>query len=292
MAALYRDAATTKKKLMLYQPSPIAQVDLDTSEAPYIGGEFAVYLSRVPSYNVGIVTMQASGTGNQTWAPNASVSLPSGGCNLQCVATSELNSPGGTCAVTFNVTNDLNAATTLTFTFNTPLRAADQSATFSRGYAVDGILGAGTYVKAITGLASVANGNRNVTFAVYQLPNATDYVLVGCTTSKKFNTKARKPVGIDCGMESDAFVKRGKSGKGELTLDSKFGGAAERLTRFDGAKTTAMLLGIKDGVVTTDRIVFVQYVPTVEVDLPDGDGEAVENAAAGKWVEALFFVAP
>jgi hypothetical protein len=53
-----------------------------------------------------------------------------------------------------------------------------------------------------------------------------------------------------------------------------------------------MLLGIKDGVVTTDRIVFVQYVPTVEVDLPDGDGEAVENAAAGKWVEALFFVAP
>jgi len=124
------------------------------------------------------------------------------------------------------------------------------------------------------------------------LPNATDYVLVGCTTSKKFNTKARKPVGIDCGMESDAFVKRGKSGKGELTLDSKFGGAAERLTRFDGAKTTAMLLGIKDGVVTTDRIVFVQYVPTVEVDLPDGDGEAVENAAAGKWVEALFFVAP
>jgi hypothetical protein len=280
---------------MLYQPSPIAQVDLDTSEAPYIGGEFAVYLSRVPSYNVGTITMTASGTGQQTWAPNASVSLPTvaqGGTNLQCVATSELNSPGGPCVVVFNVINDLSAATTLTFTFYTPLRAADQSSTFSRGYAVDGIIGAGSYVTSITGLASVANGNRNVTFAVYQLPAASSYVLVGCTTTKKFNTKARKPVGIDCGMESDAFVKRGKSGKGELTIDSKFGGATERLTRFDGAKTTAMLLGIKDGVVTTDRIVFVQYVPTVEVDLPDGDGEALENAAAGKWVEALFFVAP
>jgi len=87
-------------------------------------------------------------------------------------------------------------------------------------------------------------------------------------------------------------VKRGKSGKGDLSIDSKFGGMADRLTRFDGAKTTAMLLGIKDGVITTDRLVFTQYTPGVEVDLPDGDGEAMENAASGKWVEALFFVAP
>jgi hypothetical protein len=131
-----------------------------------------------------------------------------------------------------------------------------------------------------------------VSFAIYQLPNAEDYALVGCTTQKKFNTKSRKPVGIDCGMESDAFVKRGKTGKGELTIDSKFGGIADRLTRFDGAKCTALLVGIKDGMVTTDQLVFTQFVPGVEIDLPDGDGEAVENAANGKFVEALFFVAP
>ena len=277
---------------MLYQPSAIAQTDLDTAEAPYLGGEFAVYLSRVPSYHQGDTTMTASGTGNATWAPDLAVTLPAGGCNLQCVATSELSSPSGPCVVVMNVKNDLNVATTLTFTFNTPARVGCQDSNFSRGYAVDGIIGAGSYVTQIVGLASVANGNRNVTFAIYQLPNAADYVLVGCTTQKKFNTKSRKPVGIDCGMESDAFVKRGKSGKGDLSIDSKFGGMADRLTRFDGAKTTAMLLGIKDGVITTDRLVFTQYTPGVEVDLPDGDGEAMENAASGKWVEALFFVAP
>ena len=281
---------------MLYQPSAIAQTDLDTALAPYLGGEFAVYLSRVPAYDVGTVTLNASGSGanltNVSWAPNQSVALPAAGCNLQMVATSELDSPNGPCTIVFNVKNDQSVATTLTFTFTPPARANDQTFNFARGLAVDGVLAAGTYVTQIVGLQSVANGNRNETFDIYQLPNAADYVLVGCTTSKKFTTKSRKPVGIDCGMESDAFVKRGKSGKGELTLDSKFGGMKDRLTRFDGAKTTAMLLGIKDGVITTDRIVFTQFVPGVEIDLPDGDGEAMENAATGKYVEALFFVAP
>jgi len=274
---------------MKYQPIAILQTDLDTAETPYLGGEFAVYLSRVPSYLIGTVTLSAAKTG--LWA-DSPVILPATGCDLQMVATSELSSPGGTCIVVMDVLDETNAAQTLTFTFNTPARAGCQDASFSRGYAVDGVLSGGNAVSSIKGLKSIANGNRNVSLAIYQLPNAADYVLVGCTTQKKFNTKSRKPVGIDCGMESDAFVKRGKSGKGELTIDSKFGGMADRLTRFDGAKTTAMLLGIKDGVITTDRLVFTQFVPGVEIDLPDGDGEAVENAANGKYVEALFFVAP
>jgi len=281
---------------MKYQPSAIQQADLDTAEAPYLGGEFAVYLSRVPSYLTGTVTLTASGTGNSaanaSWVPAASVTLPTAGCDLQMVATSELSSPNGTCVVVMNVLDELNVARTLTFNFSTPARVGSQDANFSRGYAVDGLLSGGNFVSEIVSLASVSNGNRNVSFGIYQLPNAADYVLVGCTTQKKFNTKSRKPVGIDCGMESDAFVKRGKSGKGELTIDSKFGGMVDRLSRFDGAKTTAMLLGIKDGVITTDRLVFTQFVPGVDIDLPDGDGEAMENAAAGKFVEALFFVAP
>jgi hypothetical protein len=275
---------------MKYQPSAILQVDLDTAEAPYLGGEFAVYLSRMPSYLVGTVALSAAGAG--LWAASSAVVLPNTGCDLQMVATSELSSPGGTCVVVMNVLDETNAAQTLTFTFSTPPRATCQDTSFSRGYAVDGVLSGGNVVSSVVGLKSVTNGNRNVSFAIYQLPNAADYVLVGCTTQKKFNTKSRKPVGIDAGMESDAFVKRGKSGKGELTLDSKFGGMADRLSRFDGAKTTAMLLGIKDGVITTDRLVFTQFVPGVEIDLPDGDGEAMENAANGKYVEALFFVAP
>jgi hypothetical protein len=280
---------------MKYQPSAIAQVDLDISEAPYLGGEFAVYLSRVPAVLLGTVTMTASGNGvdstNVTWAESVSASIKTGGADLQLVATGELSSPNGACVVVFDVKDETNAARTLTFTFDTPTRLQCQDSSFPRSYAKDGVLSGGNLVTEIVDLKSVLNGNRAVTFGLYQLPEAADYVLVGSTTEKKFNTKSRRPVGIDEGMEADKYVKRGKTGKGELSLDSKYGGQMDRLSRFDGAKTTAMLLGIKDGQVTTDRLVFTQFVPGVEVNLPDGDGEAMENAASGKWVEMLSFCA-
>ena len=274
---------------MKYRPTAISQVDLDIAEAPYLGGEFAVYLSRVPAYKIGTVEMSASGSG--LYSDVTATTLPAAGADLQCVATSELSSPGGTCVLTFAVTDENDAQRSLTFTFDTPARANNQDHSFARGVAVDGVLSGGTKVKSITSLTSISNGNRNVTFALYQLPEAADYVLVGCTTEKKFAMRGRKPVGIDCGMESDAFVKRGKSGKGELSIDSKFGTMADKLARFDGSKTTAMLVGVKDGVVTCDRLVFTQYVPGVEVSLPDGEGEAMENAASGKYVELLSFTA-
>ena len=278
---------------MKYLPTQIGQVDLDIAEAPYLGGEFAVYLSRVPAALLGTIEMSASGSG--VYADELATVIKAGGADLQLVATTELRSPSGTCVVVLSVTDELAATRTLTFRFATPPRVANQDTSFSRGIAADGVLGgagSGTKVVSILGLTSITSGESNVKFALYQLPEASDYVLVGCTTEKKFNTKSRKPVGIDCGMEADAFVKRGKSGKGELTIDSKFGGMADRLTRFDGAKTTAMLVGIKDGQVTTDRLVFTQFVPGVEVNLPDGEGEAMENAANGKFVDHLFFVAP
>lgn len=274
---------------MKYLPASVAQLDLSIAAAPYLGGEFNVFLSRTPAYKVGNVELTASGTG--TYAAERAVSLPGAGCDLQMVATSELRSPSGNCVVTLDVTDENNVARTLTFTFAAPARAENQDSSFPRGMAVDGVLSGGSLVKAITGLKSVVNGERNVTFGLYQLPEADAYVHVGCTTEKKFTTKSRKPVGIDCGMESDRYIKRGKTGKGDLTLDSKFGGMADKLTRFDGAKTTAMLVGLKDGQVTCDRIVFVDFTPGVEVNLPDGEGEAMENAATGKYMEALYFVA-
>jgi hypothetical protein len=274
---------------MKYLPSSIAQQDLDIAEAPYLGGEFAVYLSRKAAVRIGTIELTASGSG--TYADEPATALPSAGADLQLVATTELRSEVP-CVVVLNVTDETSQARTLTFTFATPARVGQQDSSFSRGYAVDGVLNGGTKVKAVTGLASITGGDRNVGFSLFQLPEAADYVLVGCTTEKKFNTKSRKPVGIDCGMESDRFIKRGKTGKGELTIDSKFGGMVDRLSRFDGAKTTAMLVGLKDGVVTCDRLVFTQFSPGVEVSLPDGDGEAMENAATGKYAEHLFFVAP
>ena len=276
---------------MKYVPSSVAQSDLDVALAPYLGGEFAVYMSRVAAYRVGVVDTTSSGTGtaaNATYTALPGITLPVGGVDLQLGLTTELRS-AVPLVVVLACTNETAAATTVTFTFATPNRVADQSSNFPRGYAVDGVLALGTKVKTITGLQAVTGGASNQKFTLYQLPEATDYVLVGSSTEKSFNTKSRKPVGIDQGMEADAFVKRGKTGKGEFTIDSKFGTMLDRLTRFDGAKVTVMMVGIKEGQVTTDRIVLTQAVPGVTVDLPDGEGEAVEKAASCKYVDHLFF---
>ena len=86
-------------------------------------------------------------------------------------------------------------------------------------------------------------------------------------------------------------MKRGVTMMGEVTLDVNFTGMASRLTRFNGARTTLMLVGLKDGEVTTDRLVFTQYTPNVAANLGDGDGESMENAATGLFQDHLFFVA-
>jgi hypothetical protein len=168
----------------------------------------------------------------------------------------------------------------------------DQSGQFARGYAVDGVLSAGTSVVSVTDLVSVANGYSGVNFGLYQLPEATDYVLVGTTKEKKISIKSAKAVGIRDGREETAFIKRGVTLVGEVTLDANFVGMASRLTRFTGARTTLMLVGLKDGEITTDRLVFVNYTPNVAVNLGDGDGESMENAATGLFQDHLFFVAP
>ena len=116
--------------------------------------------------------------------------------------------------------------------------------------------------------------------------------LVGATTEKKFNTKSRAAVGIDIGMEADASIKRGKTKKGELTIDSKFGSMCDGLQRFDGARCTALLVGLKDEVLTEQNLVFTGFIPSVELSAPEGDGEAMANAATGKFADHLFFVAP
>jgi len=146
-------------------------------------------------------------------------------------------------------------------------------------------------VGSITGLQSVVGGGINQNFRIYQLPQATDYVLIEPTTEIDFNTKARVAKGVDSGMESDAYVKRGKSLPGELTIGSKFKDMIEGMARYAGQKCTAMLVGYKDGQVLGDRLVFAQYTSTVKPKLPEGDGEAMIEAT-GKFVDHLFFIAP
>ena len=276
--------------VMKYLPANIATSDIQIATDPYLGGEFQVLLSDTPSVRLGDITMTSSGNGSYTARAGASIV---GDADLQLVAEERLTS-GVQCVVTLDVVDDLGAETTATATFAPPARATNQGFNFGRGYAVDLMVasGADRKIAEIAGLASIAGGSRGCKFAVYQLPEMSSYVLVGSTTEKKFNTKSRAAVGIDSGMEADAFIKRGKTKKGELTIDSKFGSMADGLARFDGARCTALLVGMKDEVLTEQNLVFTGYVPSVEVTAPDGDGESMANAATGKFADHLFFVAP
>jgi len=281
--------------MSLYVPSAPGTDDLDIAQAPYFGGEFAVYLTHKPATLIGEVQLTASNTG--TWTDNAATGLTlATASDLQLVATSPLLS-AVLCIVKLAGLDDTGTPVAMngTATFSPPVRAANQSFNFARGFAVDLVPAVtGKKFSDITGLvasAPITGGQNNVKFALYALPLLTDYTLIGCTTDVNFNSKSRMPKGIDCGMEADAFVKRGKTQPGELSIGSKLKGMGESLQRFDGAKCTAMLVGLKDGQFTESRMVFTQYVPSVKVKLPDGDGEAMGDAD-GKYVECLFFVAP
>ena len=48
-------------------------------------------------------------------------------------------------------------------------------------------------------------------------------------------------------------------------------------------------MGVKEGVLTQNNAVFVKYIPAVDMDAPDGNGEMMANAANGKFQDALFF---
>lgn len=284
---------------MKYNPANTLPGDLDITEATFLGGEFAVYLAETPAIKLGTVTMSSSGNGSvnlanlATWAPRPGAVINGVAADLAIVAETRLLSAVA-CTVTFNVVDDLGASTTASATFQAPARSANQSFNFSRGVALDLTVasGAARKIASITNLAAITGGSRGISFAVYQLPEFAAYTLVGDTTQKKFNTKSRRAVGIDSGMEADKYVKLGKTGKGDLTIDSKFGSIMDGLARFDGALTTALLIGLKEQVVTQDNFVFIKYIPAVDIDLPDGDGESMANAATGKFKDSMYFEAP
>jgi len=288
-----------ERNFMKCLPAAIAaNGDIAIALAHYLGGEFVVYLTDTAATRLGDIAMTAAGSGNGsgTYTARAGATIlgvGGTGADLQMVAEQHLISAVQT-VVTLSVTDDLGATTTATATFAPPARATNQSFNFPRGYAVDIQVASGATRKiaAILGLTSIVGGSRGLTFSIYQLPEMSSYTLVGASTEKKFTTKSRQAIGIDVGMEADAEVKLGKTGKGDLTIDTKFGSMSEGLNRFDGARTTALLIGMKDGVLTEQNMVFVSFIPKVDVNMPEGDGESMSNAATGKFSDHLFFVAP
>ena len=186
-------------------------------------------------------------------------------------------------------------------TFAPPARSGNQSANFARGFAQDltvtdaagggstnnGKVGTITAVQTPT----IVGGGVNQTFRVYQLPEMSDYELIIAQTDINFNAKDRQAKGIDAGMVTDYWVKLGKSLPGELSIGSKFIGFSEGLARYSGQKCTVMLTALKDGLVTTDNLVFTGWTSANKPKAPEGDGEITQEAA-GKYVDHLFFVAP
>ena len=218
---------------MKYDPAATLASDIQITEAPFLGGEHAVYLAEVPAMGkLGLVEMSSSGNGATgianiaTYTPRAGATINGTAADLALVAESRLLSAAA-CTVTFNVTDDLGAITTASATFVPPSRSANQAYNFPRHLSHDLTVatGATRKIASIQGLASITGGSRGVEFAVYQLPEFAQYTLVGDTTQKKWNTKSRRAVGIDSGMEADKkkYVKLGKTGKGDLTIDSKMG---------------------------------------------------------------------
>lgn len=276
---------------MRYLPGEIALNDLDIAQGPYFGGEWGVFLSNVAAKRIGGIVMTAAAVG--AWTANSGATITAAGAHLQIVPTTYLRS-AAQCVVTMAVTDEDSAATTAVGTFAPPEYAANQSFNFQRGFSVDLLRATNNdkKIKTVNSLTSIVGGAANVAFDIYELPALADYTFVGCTSEIDFNDKARMPKGVDCRMESDAFIKRGKSQVGKLTLGAKFFGMGDGLARFSGDKTTAMLVGIKDGQVTGDRLVFTQWVPSCAYKLPEGDGEAMANNEEGKYNELLMFVAP
>lgn len=279
--------------MSLYVPSAIQAADLDVAIAPYLGGEFAVYLTTKAAVKFQEIALTAAGEGDSIAVPGASFTAPG---HIQIAALTPILSSAAV-EFEFNSGQTIGGADTpATATFAPPARAANQSFNFARGYAVDLLAETPNPGDTFTSLdlissSGIDGGGKNQVFGVFQLPAFSDYSLVGCTTDIDFNTKSRAAKGVDCGMEADAYIKRGKTQPGELNIGGKLKGFAEGLARFDGLKTTVMLVGLKDGQVTGDRLVFTQWVPNLKPRLPDGDGEAMIDAT-GKFSEHLFFVAP
>lgn len=252
-----------------------------------------MFFSHVPAIHLARLTMSAVDEGAfEDELATVLTGLPDG-TDVQVMAATPVLSDVAlviTLACKDN-TSPTPAVMTGVATFAPPAWVEDQSFNFQTGYAVDLIPGTdGATFTQLTSLTSVAGGQAGIEFDLFQLPLLTDWIAVGCTSDVTFNDKSRAARGIDCGLKSDAFVVRGKTNPGNLSIRSKLRGMADGLPRFSGSKVTCMLIGKHDDQLTGDRLVFTQFTPTVSYDFPDGDGESMVNVE-GKFVDLLMFVA-
>src|SRR5687767_12988491 len=109
---------------MRYTPTTINQAQLDILNAPYLGGEWAVYMSHTAAIPIADIDLSAASTGVLT--DNGATALPSGGTDLQVACKNPLRSTVNT-VITIACTDADDAAVNLVATFAPPAWAANQS---------------------------------------------------------------------------------------------------------------------------------------------------------------------
>lgn len=275
---------------MLYGPDVPTAAELDIAQAPLLGGEIAIYLTRVPCYRIGTFTLSAAGTVNALgYVDNGATALPADpGTDLQLLAETGFDS-----AVAFNASISGTGVT------NDPLAGigriapapwiADGSFGFQAGAATDIITAAGEkYETGVITLGTITGGSRNARFSLWQLPAAADWKLVGCTDNPSYNPKTRKSKFIACGMNEGAFNKPGMRSVGSLSFESKLISNFDGLSRHAGMACSVMFVCLKEGQLTTDRVVFSRWVPEVRKGGGTGDGESTVTAE-GNYEELFEF---
>ncbi len=276
--------------MSLYIPTAVAATDLAIVEAPYFGGEFAVYLSSVLAKSIGEIDWSAAGVA--TYVDDPRTALATAGESLQVALINPLFTDVTTQVIVVG-TDSSSAVASGVATFAAPSYALNTGKEFQAGYATDVVPVDTTdnLFKTITSV-TVVGGSRGVKAQIVTLPSITnDYVLVGCSTDKDFTTKARESKPIACGMNGSAFAKGGRSTVGTLTVNTKLFGFGDGLVRYNGKRCTAMLVGLKEDLVIQDRIVFTSYWPTVKPRIPDGDAEAMLEGT-GNYIDVFYFCAP
>lgn len=104
------------------------------------------------------------------------------------------------------------------------------------------------------------------------------YVDLGCTQNIRITLPSQPGVPIPCGIEPAKWVVPGRKTQGELTVeDLDFSDFASNLQSFSGKRTVARLRTTRGGVTLRD-IFAIEWVPTVEINIPEGDEPSTVSA--------------
>jgi len=278
-----------------YALPTVSQADYEVVQAPYIGGNFAVLISPDAAVHLGDLTWDGT---TASYKDNVTSALPVGGADVQVACDVPVLSSNGSaptvtmaCKDNSGTPADMNGTVTL----SPPGYAFDQSKHFQPGYAVDLIPATtGKLFTQVVGPAPsnpVQNTKAGAKWRFYQLPELSGYTLVGGTEDINFNPKSREPKSVASGTNRSEWSVFGMTQEPDVTFTAKFRGFGELPARVDGRRCTLMLLGLKDGQLTGDRVVFTGVVLNMKFRAPAGDGE-VTVECTGKYRDVLYFPAP